>query len=142
VKNKKVELGSLLQPRNILVEGVEKKKNGKEVVVKRVKSTQSLRITFETGENKVLEPGNLSLYLRIMSPKGETISVADQGSGAFKLSEGGETMQYTKKADFDWSQTNKKIVVYWSQNIQDAGTYKVEIYQSGYLIGKGAVELK
>jgi myosin heavy subunit len=142
VKSKKVELGSLLQPRNIVVEGVEKKKNGKEVVVKRVKSTQSLRVTFETGENKVLEPGNLSLYLRIMNPKGETISVTDQGSGSFTLSESGETMQFTKKADFDWSQTNKKIVVYWGQNIKDAGTYKVEIYQSGYLIGKGSVELK
>lgn len=142
VKSKKVELGSLLQPRNIVVEGVEKKKNGKEVVVKRVKSTQSLRVTFETGENKVLEPGNLSLYLRIMNPKGETISVTDQGSGSFTLTESGETMQFTKKADFDWSQTNKKIVVYWGQNIKDAGTYKVEIYQSGYLIGKGSVELK
>lgn len=142
VKTKKVELGSLLQPRNIMVEGVEKKKNGKEVVTKRVKSTQSLRVTFETGENKVLEAGNLSLYLRIMNPKGETISVTDQGSGSFTLSESGETMQFTKKADFDYSQTNKKIVVYWGQNIKDAGTYKVEIYQSGYLIGKGSVELK
>lgn len=142
VKTKKVELGSLLQPRNIVVEGVEKKKNGKEVVTKRVKSTQSLRVTFETGENKVLEAGNLSLYLRIISPKGETISVPDQGSGAFNLSESGEAMQFTKKADFDYSQTNKKIVVYWGQNIKDAGTYKVEIYQSGYLIGKGSVELK
>lgn len=142
VKNKKVELGSLLQPRNLVVEAIKKKNNGKEVTVNRVKSAESLRITFETGDNKVLEPGNLSLYIRIINPKGETISIADQGSGSLKMADSGETIQYTKKADFDWNQNNKKVVVYWSQNIKEAGTYKVEIYQSGYLIGKGELALK
>lgn len=140
--SKKVELGSLLQLRNIAVEAISKKKNGKEVTEKRVKKAESLRISFETGDNKVLETGNVSLYVRILNPKGETISVADQGSGTLKLADNGENVQYTKKADFDWSQTNKKVVVYWSQNVKDAGTYKVEVYQSGYIIGQGQVELK
>lgn len=140
--SKKVELGSLLQLRNITVDAISKKKNGKEVTEKRVKKAESLRISFETGDNKVLESGSVSLYVRILNPKGETISVADQGSGSLKLADNGENVQYTKKADFDWSQTNKKVVVYWSQNVKDAGTYKVEVYQSGYIIGQGQVELK
>lgn len=140
--SKKVELGSLLQLKNIAVDAISKKKNGKEVTEKRIKRTESLRVTFETGENKVLEAGSISLYVRILNPKGETISVADQGSGTLKLADNGENVQYTKKADFDWSQTNKKVVVYWSQNVKDAGTYKVEVYQSGYIIGQGQVELK
>lgn len=142
VKTKKVELGSLLQLKNLVVEGVKKKGNGKEVTVNRVKAVESLRITFETGENKVLDKGNLSLYIRIINPKGETISIADQGSGSITAAETGETIQFTKKADFEWNQTNKKVVVYWSQNIKDAGTYKAEVYQSGYLIGKGETQLK
>ncbi|MCX6199960.1 MAG: hypothetical protein NTY88_12195 [Bacteroidetes bacterium] len=140
--SKKVELGSLLQLKNIAVEAISKKKNGKEVTEKRIKRTESLRVTFETGDNKVLEAGNISLFVRIINPKGETISVADQGSGTLKLADNGENVQYTKKADFDWSQTNKKVVVYWSQNVKDAGIYKVEVYQSGYIIGQGQVELK
>lgn len=140
--SKKVELGSLLQLRNITVAGIKKKGNGKEVDVKKVKQIESLRITFETGENKVLENGPLSLMVRILNPKGETISVADQGSGDFKLAETGETVQFTKKADFDWTQSNKKIVVYWASNVKDAGIYKVEVYQSGYMVGNGQVELK
>ena len=142
VKNKKVELGSLLQLRNIEVLGIKKKSNGKEVDVNRVKQLESLKISFETGDNKVLEPGNLSLYVRIINPKGETISVADQGSGTFKMADSGDNVQFTKKADFDWTQSNKKVVDYWSQNVKDAGTYKVEVYQSGYLIGQGQVALK
>ncbi|HWB62086.1 MAG TPA: MBG domain-containing protein, partial [Chitinophagales bacterium] len=101
-----------------------------------------LKVSFETGDNKVLETGPLSLFVRVLTPKGETISVADQGSGTLKDASTGTDIQYTKKADIDWTQANKKVEVYWSQNIKDAGTYKVEIYQSGYLIGKGQVELK
>ena len=140
--SKKVELGSLLQLRNLTIDGISKKKNGKEVTEKKAKKTESLRISFETGDNKILEAGNVSLYVRILNAKGETISVADQGSGSLKLADSGESIQYTKKADFDWSQTNKKVVVYWSQNINEAGTYKIEIYQSGYLIGQGQALLK
>lgn len=139
--SKKVELGSLLQLKNIEIAGIKKKGNGKEVEVKRVKQLESLRISFETGENKVVDPGNLSLYVRIINPKGETISVADQGSGTVKLADG-QDVQYSKKADIDYAQANKKVTVYWSQNITAPGTYKVEVYQSGYAVGLGQVELK
>ena len=140
--SKKVELGSLLQLRNIAIEGIEKKKNGKEVTEKKVKKVESLRVTFETGDNKVLEPGKVTLYMRIINQKGETISVADEGSGTLKLAGTDETIQYTKQIDIDWAQTNKKVVVYWSSTIKAPGTYKVEIYQSGYAIGLAQAEFK
>ncbi|MBP6730830.1 MAG: hypothetical protein KA149_02160 [Chitinophagales bacterium] len=142
--SKKVELGSLLQLRNMEVVGVSSKKNkkGEDIVMTKAKKTEQLRISFETGDNKVLEPGPVSLYIRLVNPKGETVSVADQGSGTIKLAESGEEVQFTKKADFDWSQNNKKLVVYWSSNVSDAGTYKVEVYQSGYMVGQGTAILK
>lgn len=139
--SKKVELGSLLQLRSMEVVGVKKKGSGDDKIIKRAKLTESLRISFETGDNKVLEQGNVALLIRVINPKGETIAVADKGSGTFKLAESGETVQYTQKAEFDWNQSNKKIVVYWSSNVNAEGTYKVEVYQSGYLVGKGSVEL-
>lgn len=142
--SKKVELGSLLQLRNVEIVGTTGKKNkkGEDITINKGKKTTQLRISFETGENKVLEPGPLTLHIRVLNPKGETISVADQGSGSIKLAETGETVQFTKQADFDWTQSNKKLVVYWSSNVSDAGTYKVEVYQSGYLVGQGAVTQK
>jgi hypothetical protein len=140
--SKKVELGSLLQLRNVEVVAIKKKGSGKEVEVSRAKVAESLRISFETGENKVLEPGNLKLYVRIINPKGETIAVTDQGSGSLKMAESEQEIQFTKQADFDYSQTNKKVVIYWSQNINNPGTYKVEVYQSGYVVGLGQVTLK
>jgi hypothetical protein len=139
---KKVELASLLQLRNIQVAGIKKKDNGKEVTVSKVKQLESLRISFETGDNKILDAGNLPLYIRILNPRGETISVADQGSGSFTPAGSNETAQYTKKADIDWNQSNKKVTIYWSQNIKEPGNYTAEIYQSGVMIGQGQVALK
>lgn len=139
--SQKVEAGSLLQLAKVDVEAIKKRHNGKEVPVKRVKAAEELKISFETGGNKVLDPGPLSLYVRIINPKGETIAVEDQGSGTIQVAESDKPMQYSKKADIDWDQKNKKVVVYWGQNITDPGTYKVQVYQKGYVVGEGEVKL-
>jgi predicted RNase H-like nuclease (RuvC/YqgF family) len=138
---KKVEVGSLLPIAKLDVEAIKKRNNGKEVPVKRIKAAESLKISFETGANKVLDPGPVSLYVRIINPKGETIAVADQGSGEILSATQPEPVKYTKKADFNYDQNNKKVIVYWSQQIKDAGTYTVEVYQNGYVIGSGKVTL-
>lgn len=137
--SKKVEVGSLLNLAKVDVDGVKQRQNGKETTVKNAKAAESLRISFETGSNKVLTAGPLALYVRVINPKGETIS--DQGSGNLQMAESNTQVQYSKKADIEWNQANKKVIVYWKQHISTPGTYKVEIYQSGYLIGKGEVKL-
>jgi cell division protein FtsB len=138
---KKVEVGSLLQIAKLDVSAIKTRNNGKEVEVKRAKAAQQLKIEFETGTNKVLDPGNLSLFVRIINPKGETIAIADQGSGTLQIADSEQPVAFTKKADVDYNQTNKKVIVYWGSNIQEAGTYKVEVYQSGYIVGQGALKL-
>jgi predicted RNase H-like nuclease (RuvC/YqgF family) len=139
--SKKVEAGSLFQIAKVDVAGVKTKGNGKEVEVRKAKAAQNLRIKFETGENRVLDPGTVPLYVRIIDPKGQTIAVADQGSGTIPSADSQEPIQYTKKADIDYNQTNKTVVVYWGMNIKEPGTYKVEVIQSGHVVGTGAVQL-
>ncbi|MBX2903374.1 MAG: hypothetical protein KF872_07430 [Chitinophagales bacterium] len=140
--SKKVALGALLKLNNLKVIGVHIKNSGKEEETSKLKRVSKLKISFETGENKVAEKGNMKLYLRVINPKGETIAVRDQGSGTFKLADSGDDVQYSRVADVDYQQSNKKISIDWSSNINMEGTYKVEVYQSGYLVGKGEVKLK
>ena len=142
VLSKKVELGSLLHLQSLSVTGQKRKKNGKEIPEKSAKKIDYLKIYFETGDNKVLEPGKLNLYIRVINPRGETIALADQGSGTIKLADDGGDVQYSRSIEFDWEQTNQKKNIEWSQNVKDPGTYKVEIYQQGYLVGHSAVTLK
>ncbi len=138
--SKKVEVGSLLQLKSLDVVAVKDNMNGKEREVKKAKRAEALKITFETGENHVIDPGTVPVYVRVINPQGETIALADQGSGTIKT-ETGEMVPYTKEADINYDQTNKKVDVYWSQHIQQPGTYKVEVYQNGHMIGKDELAL-
>ncbi|MFN8300413.1 MAG: hypothetical protein U0T75_15030 [Chitinophagales bacterium] len=139
--NKKVEVGSLLQLKSLDVVAVKDNAlNGKEREVKKAKRAEAIKISFETGENHVIDPGTVPIYVRVINPKGETIAVADEGAGTIKT-ETGEMVQYTKEADINYDQTNKKVNVYLSQQIQQPGTYKVEVYQNGHMIGKDELAL-
>ena len=138
---KKVETGSFLQIAKVDVEALRKKHNGQEVPVEKAKAAETLKVSFETGVNKVLDPGKVSLYVRIINPRGETLEANAQGSGVIPETESAKPVEYTKKADINWTQSNKKVVVYWTRNITDPGTYRVEVYQNGHVVGKGAVRL-
>lgn len=140
--SKKVQLGSLLKLNNMKVYGVNIRSNGKEDETTRLKKVDKIKIEFETGENKVTEKGALKFYVRVINPKGETIAVRDQGSGTFKMADSNDDVQYSRVAEIDYQQANKKVTIDWSSNITQEGTYKVEVYQSGYLIGKGETKLK
>jgi hypothetical protein len=137
----KVDVASLLQLAKVDVEAVKMRHNGKEVPVKRVKAAEELKISFETGRNKVLDPGTLSLYVRIINPKGETMSVPDLGSGTIPVADSPDPIPFSRQANIDWDQTSKKVIVYWGHNVTDPGTYKVQVYQKGYMVGEGAVTL-
>lgn len=137
----KVEAGSFFQLAKVNVEAVKRKNNGTEVSVDKAKAAENIKVWFETGVNKVVDPGQIPLYVRIINPRGETLSVTEQGSGIIPESENGKPVKYTKKTSVQYNQTNKKVVMYWSRNINDPGTYRVEVYQNGKVIGKGAVQL-
>ncbi len=139
--SKKIEAASFLEIPKVEVEAIKRKNNGGEVVVSKAKAAENLKISFETGANKALEPGKVSLYVRVINPKGETISVSEQGSGIIPLTESSKPVQYTKKTDIQWNQKNKTVIVYWARYINLPGTYKVELYQSGRVVGRGAVRL-
>ena len=140
VLSNKLTTASYFTIPKVEVAGVKRNIMGNEVPVSRAKSAESLKISFETGVNKALDPGKVSLYVRIINPKGETIAVKEQGSGVI-TADNDKPVQFTKKADIQYTQQNRKVTMYWTRYIQEPGTYKVEVYQSGKVVGRGAVKL-
>ena len=138
----KVELGKLLQPRELIAYGMKTRSNGKEQRTNNIKRLENIKICFDTGENKLLEPGELELFLRIINPKGETIVIESLGSGVLTSAETGEEVQYSRSFEFDYESANKTICILWSQNIFSVGEYTAEIYQDGYLLGQTSFVLK
>jgi predicted nucleic acid-binding Zn-ribbon protein len=137
----KFELGKLLKTQNIIAVGVKAKSGGKEIETNKINKLDKIKVCFETGDNKVLDPGNVTLYLRLINPQGNTIVQESMGSGIIKLSDGTDA-QFTKSVDFAFQGASKKMCIYWSQNIYTEGKYKAEVYQSGYKIGETSFDLK
>jgi hypothetical protein len=143
VKNKKVELGSLLKPDNVMISGVRYKGNGKEIETTSAKKSEKLRFCFNIPENLVADPGEKTLLLRVISPGGSTIAVAAEGSGMFVLAETGEQKQYTKKVTFPYEQVKKNMCIYWQQTgTYAAGNYTAVFYQNGYEVASVPFELQ
>ncbi len=143
VKNKKVEIGSLLKPENVTITGVRYKGNGKEVETNSAKKSEKLRFCFNVPENRVSDPGEKTLLLRVISPGGSTVAVAAEGSGMFVLAESGEQKQYTTKVTFPYEQKTKNLCTYWQQTgTYAAGKYTAVFYQNGYEVASIPFELK
>jgi CHASE3 domain sensor protein len=138
----KFEIGSLLMADELYASGIKVKDNGAEKEVSKIKNADKIMVCYQTGANKVREPGIVVMHLRLISPDGETMYLEVEGSGTFVNKENGEKMRFTKEAKFEYDNTNKKVCIYWSHNITKAGEYTAEIYQDGYLVGSTVFSLK
>lgn len=138
------QLASVLHASNIRMEAIRIRKNGKEKETSKAKKADVLRITFDIDENRIAESGTKTVYLRVMEPNGAVINDPAKGSGMITTSKG-DHLSYTlsKSIALTQNQPSKGIVVDWKQDGDyQRGAYKIEIYNDGYNIGGGQVELK
>lgn len=138
------KVGSVLHASNIRMEAIHKRKNGKEKETTKAKKADELRITFDIDENRIAESGTKQIYLRIMSPAGSVLSTPSNASGTM-TNVNGDQVSYSVLKDIMLTQNQpvKDVTVDWQQEGDYAkGTYYIEIYNEGYKVGSGDVELK
>ena len=142
--SQKVRLGSVLHASNIRMVPIDLKRNGKkEKETSKASRVDIFRITFDIDENRIAEDGVKDLYIRIIGPGGSLLSNAAYGSGVTNTSDG-QTLNYTmaKQASLQQGVPVKDIVVDWHQDSDyERGTYKIEIYNEGYKVGSGSIDL-
>ncbi len=136
--------GSVLHASNIRMEPIHKKRNGKEKETTKAKRVDEFRIKFDIDENRIAESGTKQIYLRIISPDGNIMTNSANGSGMLTTSKGGQ-LSYSIESDIALTQNQpvKDITVDWNQTGDyNKGTYTIEIYNEGFLVGSGTVTLK
>jgi len=140
----KVEKGQVMSLANLSVYGLREKKNKKLVETNIAKKTNKIKVCFTFNNNRIAEAGQQDIILRIVSPKGTSLAVESLGSGTFTLAESGENSLYTKKQSVPYSpDSNSENCIYWNQDMPYIpGTYTIEIYHKGYLIGSTTLNLK
>ena len=132
--NNKVRVGSVIRARSIGIEML----NAKKKPVTRVKNAGALRVNFVLGGNELAEPGQKTVYLCITSPDGYVLSSPDAASFTFET----EQKIYSAKRDLDYQNDDLGASIYYTGSGFTAGTYHVELYCDGRLIGQTDVALK
>ncbi len=139
----KVNVASVINVSNVVAQGLKVKNNGKEVARKSAKQVQKMRVCFDTEENLVTEGGQEIFYVRIIDPQGETMAVESAGSGVLTNDASGADVRYSKKGVLNYANKAVTACVDWAPGSSfPKGNYEVEVYNKGYLAGKGGIQLK
>ncbi len=139
---KKVDVASTLNASNIVITPINIKSNGKEKVSTTAKRVDKLLISFDV-DNRIALPGSTDLFVMVTGPDGKVITTEKTGSGTFTTREDGEKM-FTAKVPVALETAKKKNVEFGfvPGTAFQKGSYKIQIYQNGFLIGEGTRELK
>ncbi|GLR17401.1 coiled-coil domain-containing protein [Portibacter lacus] len=139
----KVNVASVISVDNVVAQGLKVKDNGKEIVRKSARQVEKMRVCFDTEENLVAEGGQEIFYVRIIDPQGETMAIESAGSGVLTNDADGASIRFSKKGVLNYENKQVTACVDWMPGTAfPKGNYEVEVYNKGYLSGKGSVQLK
>lgn len=136
--------GSVLAAANIRMNPIDKRRNGKEKETSKAKRVDVLRITFDIVENRIAESGTKQVYLRITGPDGNVLYTPSNASGVMTMVNG-DQVKYSvlKNIALTQNQPVKDVIVDWQQDGNyGKGKYNIEIYNEGYKVGSGSVDLR
>lgn len=136
---KKVDVASTLNASNIVITPINVKNNGKEKISTTAKRVDKFLVSFDV-DNRIVQPGTTDVYVLVIGPDGKAIS---SGTETFTTREEGDKT-YTAKVPVDLETAKRKNVEFAFIPGADfkQGSYTVQIYQNGFLIGQGIRELK
>lgn len=141
---KKTEIGAVVRVSNLQTLGMKVTGSGKTRERSHADNVDRLQWCFDALENRVTEGGRETFYLRLIDPSGVAIATTAGGGGVLKLADGKDVQYTTSKAvDFNGDMQNACVIWDTKGNAElKKGEYIIEIYNKGYLAGKGNFKLK
>jgi hypothetical protein len=140
----KVTLATVLKAYSISAMGVRSTGSGKEKETDKAGKIERVKVCFTLGENKLVEPGRKTVYIRILRP--DNVVVTQKLDGDYTFQYQGQTMEYTSKQEVDYQNKDTSTCIYWTKKSKEepamVGTYQVFIYADGYEIGTSGFVLK
>ena len=139
----KVSRASVIDVKNIQVEGFRYGNAGQERNRKKAKNIEVLKICFDAQPNNVTEMGNEPFYVRIVDPTGKTMAIESLGSGVLQNDLTDSKVRYTKMTEVDYKRQEQTACTAWEPGLPfKEGEYLVEVYNKGFLSGSTIFELK
>lgn len=132
--NKKVTLAAQLDATNINIQATNKR--GK--TAKKVKDVVKLKINFTIVKNITAETGERTLYIRITKPDNDVLSKSASNTFPYENRE----LVYSIKKYIEYNGEEQNVTVYWDvEEFLYAGSYRVDIFSDGTLIGSQSFSL-
>ena len=132
--NEKVTLASQLDANHITVTPTNKR--GKKT--DRIKRITRLDISFTVVKNITAETGQRTLYVRIPKPNQEVLTKSAANTFPYE----NRNIAYSIKKYIEYTGEEQNVTVYWNvEEFLQAGTYRVDIFADGNLIGSQTFDL-
>ncbi|MBP6448464.1 MAG: hypothetical protein WAT22_05975 [Saprospiraceae bacterium] len=139
----KVDMANSIKINFMEVKGYEIKDGGKLKEKSKAKDIEMLRVCFLTETNMVTPAGQKKFFIRIINPQGETVAVDDQGSGVLTNKLDNTQVRYTTSGEITYKNEDTNACIDWTlPNALVKGEHKIEMYNNGFLVGKGQFKLK
>ncbi|HMQ07272.1 MAG TPA: hypothetical protein PKC30_08220 [Saprospiraceae bacterium] len=139
----KVDIANAIKINWMHVEGYEYKKNGELKRNSKAKDIEVLRTCIKTETNLVTDPGPKDFYVRLITDNGETIAKESDGSGILWNKLDDTQIRYTYSGKVDYRNQDTEACLDWVvSDPLPKGPYDIEIYNNGFLVGKGNFRLK
>ena len=137
----KLDIAAMLKADNISVIGVYFKKNNKEVETSKSKNIQKLKFCFTLEENKFADAGKRDVFVQVIDPKGQTISIESLGSGVTTVNT--NQSQYTVKQEIEFKNDPQDYCTYWGKDTPfDPGIYHIVLSTEGYNLGEKDLHIR
>lgn len=130
----KVKVGAVIRARDLGMVALNKR--NKEVT--RIKSAERLRVDFTLSANELAVPGNKAIYVRITSPDGYVLTTDEMPTFEFE----GELLSYSAMREVDYQNADLEVGIYYNSTGFAAGTYQIELYMEGRMIGSTEVVMR
>ena len=132
--NEKVTLASQLDATHIKV--ITKNSRGKET--SRIKKITRLEIRFTITKNITAKTGQRPIYVRITKPNQEVLTKNAANTFAYE----NRNLTYSIQKFIEYTGEEQNVTVYWDvEEFLQAGTYRIDIFADGNLIGNGQFTL-
>lgn len=131
----KVNLASKLDAVAITMSGI----NNKGKAQKKINKMDKLEIGFTIAKNITAEPGEKSIYVRIMKPDDDILIKSRTDLFPFE----NRDIAYSIKKDIEYTGEEITIQLYWDiEEYLMPGTYRVDVFADGSRIGSKRVTLE
>jgi len=142
---KKVDVASTLNASNISITPYKVRGNGKEKVSTVAKRVDKLVVSFDVN-NRIIQPGTTDVYVVVIGPDGKPVATTQStdstGDTFATRDDGSKTFTAKLPVDLQTAQTKNVEFAFAPGSHFQQGSYKIQIYQNGFLIGEKTRELK